>query len=109
LAGFSSTDKTSTELSAALRTNTARFTQSSKNTTGAGRTTQYFTYFAENLAAVNGSTLTLLISAEDTIRGDMDYNDTIFRVTFAPEPGLYGALALGVGGLVVAIRRRAAR
>ena len=51
----------------------------------------------------------MLISAEDTIRGDMDYNDTIFRVTFAPEPGLYGALALGVGGLVVAIRRRAAR
>lgn len=109
LAGFSSTDKTSTELSAALRTNTARFTQSSKNTTGAGRTTQYFTYFSENLAAVNGSTLTLLISAEDTIRGDMDYNDTIFRVTFAPEPGLYGALALGLGGLVVAIRRRATR
>ncbi|MCX6595959.1 MAG: hypothetical protein NTV70_06295 [Acidobacteria bacterium] len=109
LAGFSNTDKTSTELSAALKTDTARFTQSSKNTAGAGQTTQYFTYFAENLAAVNASTLNLLISAEDTIRGDMDYNDTIFRVTFVPEPGLYGALALCLGALMAAIRRRAAR
>ncbi len=109
LAGFSSTDKTSAELSAALRTNAARFTQSSKNTAGAGQTTQYFSYFAENLAAVNASPLTLLISTEDTIGGDMDYNDTIFRVTFVPEPSLYGALALGLGGLLAAIRLRSAR
>jgi hypothetical protein len=57
----------------------------------------------------------LAVGIEDTnmgsagTGGDRDYNDTIFKVTLVPEPGFYGALSLGLTGLVFAARRRRSR
>ncbi|MGE5657845.1 MAG: DUF4114 domain-containing protein [Actinomycetota bacterium] len=46
------------------------------------------------------------IAFEDLYGGDYDYNDFVFQAQAVPEPLTMGGLALGIGGMVAARRRR---
>lgn len=71
--------------------------------------TQYFSLFAENEAALEVNPTKFWVGVEDLRNGDWDYNDMIFSfglVSAVPEPGFYGALALGLSALFVVRSRR---
>jgi len=59
---------------------------------------------------VGGVQQAFWIGAEDKANtggeGVGDYNDMLVRLTVVPEPGFYGLLSLGIGGLFLAARRR---
>ncbi|MCX6595958.1 MAG: DUF4114 domain-containing protein [Acidobacteria bacterium] len=108
--GDSSQDGQSAGTVLAALKSSGRFSESSKST-GGGQ--QQFAVFVENIGKVvpsQTSPFVALIGVEDTNLpgGDQDYNDAIFKVTLVPEPGFYGALSLGLTGLVFAVRRRRA-
>jgi hypothetical protein len=59
----------------------------------------------------NSRIATYWVGVEDTAGNNSterwgDYNDMLIRVTVVPEPGFYGALAMGLAGLFLFTRRR---
>jgi hypothetical protein len=78
--------------------------------------TRYFTVDALNpggsaqaLAYQHGSTTNWALGFEDLLNGDQDFDDMIVKIESikpVPEPGFYGLVALGIGGIYVFARRR---
>lgn len=115
LSNYSSTNFTGTNtqvnnLANALNNNSGRrFSQSSRNSSAAGTSNQYFAVFAESLSAATSVPVTYIIGVEDKNFGngsDKDYNDMIVKLTVVPEPGFYTLLSVGFVGLMVARRRK---
>jgi hypothetical protein len=108
LSDFSSGPATDDEIIAALGA-TGRFTESSRNSAGAGTTNQYFTAFARNASESEN----FWIGAEDLNFGsgsDRDYNDMMLSLQLVvPEPGYYMILAVMLVGVVIVHRRRVNR
>lgn len=78
-----------------------------------GSRAKKFALFSEAPAfpAANSPTYTYWVGVEDQPgsagnEGIGDYNDFLIRATVVPEPGFYGALAIGLGGLYILSRRR---
>jgi hypothetical protein len=93
--------------STALNSGNAVFTESGRNKGFDNR--QYFALFAESEAVVNNPPTEFWMGIEDLKAGDFDYNDMVvkFKLTsFVPEPGFYGALALGLGALFISFRSK---
>ena len=83
------------------------------NTYNTEANSNQFALFAPGVTtgAASGSNAILnsfYLGAEDTAvtGGDKDFNDVVIEVTATPEPGFYGALAVGFSGLVLAVKRR---
>jgi hypothetical protein len=77
--------------------------------------------YPSSFGNTNGNFFALFASASDLVSpptdfwigiedlpSDLDYNDMIIKMTLVPEPGFYGALALGLSGLYLAVRRKKA-
>jgi hypothetical protein len=107
LSDFSSGAATDAEIAAAFGT-IGRFTESSRNSAGAGTSNQYFTAFARNASESES----FWFGVEDLNFGggsDRDYNDMLFNLQVVPEPGYYLILAGMLAGVVLIHRRRTSR
>jgi hypothetical protein len=107
LSDFSSGPATDAQIAAAFGT-VGRFTESSRNSAGAGTTNQYFTAFARTASESQN----FWFGVEDLNFGgasDRDYNDMLFSLQVVPEPGYYVMLAALLVGVVLVHRRRVNR